>query len=98
MGQEPTSSRRKVSRANTEQMMGDLVCLRIRKVYCKEFNISLTAFGGNGKIYIYISLKQHRLMNKNKPRDKEPWVRLLDLRGRVGIKGRDQPKDLCVYI
>ena len=34
----------------------------------------------------------------NRPRDKEPWVRLLDLKGRVRIKGRDQPKDLCAHI
>ena len=39
--------------------------------------------------------------NINRPREREPAIRLSNLRGKVredGIRGRDQAKDLCAYI
>lgn len=40
LGQEATSSQRKEGL----QMVGDLMCLRIRETYCKELDISLGTF------------------------------------------------------
>ena len=44
--QEAKGSQREISRVNKELMVGDLlVCLRIRKIYCKELGAPLSIWG-----------------------------------------------------
>ena len=45
--------------------------------------------------------EQHKLMNKNRPREREVVIKLSNLRGKAGegvVRGRNQPKNLCAYI
>ena len=45
--------------------------------------------------------EQHKLMNRNRSRDREALIRLSNFRGKIGEgreRGRDQPKDLYACI